>query len=689
MRVFGNMARGRGLASATRPGRRGRIVALVGTALFAIPMVSLGAHAAARGARSEAAPRVCANGTYTVLSGDSWSRISSRLHVKMGVLLKANTATTGMVIHPGDLVCLPAGVAPVVPVTFTAPATTPLATTPSATTPSATTPLGPLAIRQFPVQGVCWFTDSYGAPRSGGRRHEGVDIIAKTGQLIYAADDGTLTKIYMDAPGANSGNGWRLTRADATYYFYGHMSAFAAGLKVGSVVKAGQILGKVGMTGNAGTPHLHFEVHPGGGPAVNPTPVVRPVNGCSTSVVPQQPGAEPSTTAPTTAPTTTTEPRTTATTTASTTATTTAPTTATTTATTTPTTTPTTPVTTVVPIVENVAPSLWQFVSPVVVFDSGGARLVPGRQVPVTLPVLKGVTPSTTGVLVRVVARNVAGSGHLAVRPCSGVATTTTTLSFAPGQPNATTTIVPVTAGSFCVVASAAIDVRISVVAAQSSSGVGMQPITAKRALDTRTSSAIAAGASRAVTLSALGAPSGSKAVTATFTLLGATKDGSIGVGACGGTPWIIPFKARPTLVFSGVVAVNDTGLCITSTVQAHVVVDSTGAWSGRTTLGATVPLRLFDSRTSAAISTVPSTFNMAVPVGMTRAQLTITVLGGTGAGVLRVWNCADPTSAGSVVQADLSSVISVTAGMNVTGGALCISSLGNAHAIVDLTAIG
>ena len=125
----------------------------------------------------------------------------------------------------------------------------------------------------FPAQGPCSFTDTYGAPRSGGRVHEGVDIIAKAGQWLYAVKDGTLTKKYLDSPGSLGGNGWRLTIADGTYFFYAHMSAFAPGLSVGSAVKAGQIIGQIGMTGDAPIPHLHFEVHPGGGASVNPTPV--------------------------------------------------------------------------------------------------------------------------------------------------------------------------------------------------------------------------------------------------------------------------------------------------------------------------------------------------------------------------------------------------------------------------------
>jgi hypothetical protein len=151
------------------------------------------------------------------------------------------------------------------------------------------------------VQGLCVFSDTYGAPRSGGRVHEGVDIIAKAGQWLYAAKAGTLTKRYLDAPGSLSGNGWRLTTGDGTYFFYAHLSAFAPGLIVGSAVAAGQIIGQVGMTGDAPIPHLHFEVHPGGGPSVNPTPVVRAIDGCKTTAVPPQPNGIPQVTMPTTA----------------------------------------------------------------------------------------------------------------------------------------------------------------------------------------------------------------------------------------------------------------------------------------------------------------------------------------------------------------------------------------------------
>jgi murein DD-endopeptidase MepM/ murein hydrolase activator NlpD len=132
----------------------------------------------------------------------------------------------------------------------------------------------------FPVQGKCYYGDSFGYPRGGGRVHLGVDIIAAKGKLLYAAGNGKITKVYADYPGSLAGNGVRLTMADGTYFFYAHMKGVAKGIKVGTTVKAGQIIGAVGNTGSSGTNHLHFEVHPQGGSAVNPYPLVKAIDGC-------------------------------------------------------------------------------------------------------------------------------------------------------------------------------------------------------------------------------------------------------------------------------------------------------------------------------------------------------------------------------------------------------------------------
>lgn len=136
------------------------------------------------------------------------------------------------------------------------------------------------ALQVFPVQGLCSFADTWHAPRSGGRLHIGVDIIAREGNLIYAVADGTINKLYTVGTDRLAGNGVRLTMANGTYFFYGHMQRLADGIGLGSKVKAGQVLGYVGKTGETNTPHLHFEIHPFGGEAINPTAIVAAVDGC-------------------------------------------------------------------------------------------------------------------------------------------------------------------------------------------------------------------------------------------------------------------------------------------------------------------------------------------------------------------------------------------------------------------------
>ena len=136
-------------------------------------------------------------------------------------------------------------------------------------------------LERFPVQGHCGFGDTWMAGRGAGRVHEGVDIIAATGKLVYAVADGTITTRWWDAPGRRAGNGVKLTADDGTYFVYLHLSGFAPGLQTGSDVRAGDVIGFVGNTGSSATPHLHFEIHPWGGAAINPYPYVRAIDGCS------------------------------------------------------------------------------------------------------------------------------------------------------------------------------------------------------------------------------------------------------------------------------------------------------------------------------------------------------------------------------------------------------------------------
>lgn len=146
--------------------------------------------------------------------------------------------------------------------------------------------LGIPSIQVFPVQGRCSFSNTWQQSR-GTRLHEGVDIIAPTGNLIYAVVDGTITRVYSNS--SLTGNGVRLTQADGTYFFYAHLDTIAPNIAVGTTVKAGQILGTNGATGNTGTAHLHFEVHPRGGAPIDPTPIVAAVNACHVTDARPQP----------------------------------------------------------------------------------------------------------------------------------------------------------------------------------------------------------------------------------------------------------------------------------------------------------------------------------------------------------------------------------------------------------------
>ena len=148
-----------------------------------------------------------------------------------------------------------------------------------------------VSISVFPVQGLCSYENTWHAPRGIERLHLGVDILAKEGNLLYAVTDGTITKVYTVGTDKLAGNGVRLTMADGTYFFYGHMQKIADGITIGTKVKAGQVVGYLGKTGGTTTPHLHLEVHPLGGAAIDPTPVVSAVDACSVTTPLAAPGA--------------------------------------------------------------------------------------------------------------------------------------------------------------------------------------------------------------------------------------------------------------------------------------------------------------------------------------------------------------------------------------------------------------
>lgn len=146
--------------------------------------------------------------------------------------------------------------------------------------------LGLPTLQVFPMQGGCGFSDTWHDPRSGGRLHEGVDIMGAKGLAIYATNDGVISR--MSSGGALGGNVIYVKIPNGTYFYYAHLDSFAPGMTAGVPVKAGQIIGYNGSTGSGGSSHLHFEVHPFGGPAVSPYQFVKAVDACNvTTVLPQ------------------------------------------------------------------------------------------------------------------------------------------------------------------------------------------------------------------------------------------------------------------------------------------------------------------------------------------------------------------------------------------------------------------
>jgi murein DD-endopeptidase MepM/ murein hydrolase activator NlpD len=138
----------------------------------------------------------------------------------------------------------------------------------SAPAPAPRPPSNSGAGMACPISGPRAFADTWGAPRSGGRSHEGVDMMSPRGTPLVAVESGRANF----STNRLGGNAVWLTGSSGTKYYYAHLSAWEGSSRS---VSRGEVIGYVGATGNTSANHLHFEVHPGGGRAVNPYPYVR------------------------------------------------------------------------------------------------------------------------------------------------------------------------------------------------------------------------------------------------------------------------------------------------------------------------------------------------------------------------------------------------------------------------------
>ncbi len=132
----------------------------------------------------------------------------------------------------------------------------------------------------FPVGQPHSYVDTWHAPRSGGRLHQGTDIFAPFNTPLYACVDGVIFQ-WEPVDDDLGGISLWIRGNDGHEYYYAHLSGFPPGITNGVKVKAGQIIGYNGNTGNARTtpPHLHFQIHPNGGSAINSYPILAALEG--------------------------------------------------------------------------------------------------------------------------------------------------------------------------------------------------------------------------------------------------------------------------------------------------------------------------------------------------------------------------------------------------------------------------
>ncbi len=138
-----------------------------------------------------------------------------------------------------------------------------------------------------PVAGVTPddLRDSYTDPRSGGRTHLALDIMAPHGTPVLAVTDGVVQRLFSSAKGGLTI--YQFGPDEVYCHYYAHLERYADGLKEGDVIRRGQVIGYVGSSGNASedAPHLHFSISRLGpekrwwkGEPINPYPILSRVD---------------------------------------------------------------------------------------------------------------------------------------------------------------------------------------------------------------------------------------------------------------------------------------------------------------------------------------------------------------------------------------------------------------------------
>ena len=192
-------------------------------------VVYIGTRLSISGEAPDFTPGSGSAGSHVVASGETVGKIAAKYGTTISTIVELNGLTNPDLIRVGEVLTVPGG--------------------------------GWLC----PVRGGSFFND-YGFPRSGGRFHEGTDLFAARGTSIVAPVSGRVEFTI----GSIGGMQFKLYGDDGATYIGSHMDSFG---ESGSV-SAGTVIGTVGDSGNAkgSRPHLHFEIHPDDGDAINPYP---------------------------------------------------------------------------------------------------------------------------------------------------------------------------------------------------------------------------------------------------------------------------------------------------------------------------------------------------------------------------------------------------------------------------------
>ena len=232
------------------------------------------AAVAAAAAEAAAAAQAAATATSTTTTPTTTSTTPTTVPTTTPTSTSTTTTTT-TIAAPSTTTTTTTVATVATDTSTTAPSTTTTTVAPTTTT-TTVPPARSTSGLVCPVNGAVSFSDTWGAPRSGGRTHKGVDMSASRGTPLVAMETG---RIYRLSNSTLGGLSIYLLGNSGDVYYYAHLDAFADGLSGGQKVSAGDLVGYVGTTGNSPSwiPHLHLGWQPGGGAWANPYPMVNSI----------------------------------------------------------------------------------------------------------------------------------------------------------------------------------------------------------------------------------------------------------------------------------------------------------------------------------------------------------------------------------------------------------------------------